>query len=131
MADKEARKKLLEERKRIEAHKAKLLKDLEKEPLVRVRFSNKEMPGVDIQFSFQGVKRYHLFDGMVYDLPRSVVNHLNNNCKVPIYKMYTAEELNSTFRGSPIDPSKRIVGYENRFVCIPENIEDLIDEKAA
>ena len=46
------------------------------EDRLRIRFSNLETPGARLDFTLQG-NRYHLEDGKEYDLPISVIEHLN------------------------------------------------------
>jgi hypothetical protein len=98
------------------------LEAFEQEEKARVRFQNLESPGVPLEFNFQSLKNYTLLDGMEYDLPVSVIDHLNNDCKVPIYKMYDPDEVQKGFNPEPVDPNTRIIGYKNRFSLIPISI---------
>ncbi len=47
------------------------------DPIVKVRFQYLEMPGAKLDFVYHG-KRYSLQSGEKYDLPFSVVEHLNS-----------------------------------------------------
>jgi len=123
--DKEARVKLKDEKKRVATARAKLRKALEKEPKVRVKFQNIEFPKASLSFNFEGVKRYVLLDGQKYDLPVSVINHLNS-LAIPIYKMYEADEVAKGFNPEPVDPNERITGSINRFSLIPVDIGTMI-----
>jgi len=57
------------------------------DPLLKVKFVNSETPGADVEFTFEG-KPFHLRDGEIYMLPRSVIRHLNNDCVVPVYENF-------------------------------------------
>lgn len=111
------------QRQKENVRKAKRLaaKALRDAPVIRCRFQHIEMPGVDLDFSFQGIQNYHLVDGQVYDLPQPVVEHLNS-LTVPVYKQYTDDEVRNTYRAEPADPSERIQGRRNRFSLIPLSI---------
>lgn len=50
---------------------------IEKEEKVRVKFINNESPGIPLEFTYEGI-RYKLDPGLEYELPYSVVNHLNS-----------------------------------------------------
>ena len=101
------------------------------DPVVRVRFQNIEdppapgRPSPPLSFTFEnyvfkesrreGEPDTALRHGIEYDLPMSVVNHLNG-LKIPVY-------------GHVIDPVTRALktvttGYQNRFSCVPVNMGD-------
>ena len=105
------------ERKKVRAAQKADREALRREQRIRVRFQNIEMPGVTLQFTFRG-EQFELADGHVYDLPMSVVNHLNS-LTTPVYKMYDTSEVANKFRPTPADPSERIAGAVNRFSVIP------------
>ncbi len=63
-------------------------RDLE---LVTGKFENKEHRGQVHRFSLgkyaeEGLKKYILVDGQVYNIPRHVAEHLNENCYYSEYK---------------------------------------------
>lgn len=122
VVDKEEKAKLAKEKARVNKAMAERLKNLESEEKMRVRFQNIEFPGASLQFNFQSVKTYQLFDGKEYDLPLSVIDHLNS-LAVPVYKMYDPEEEKTHFNPEPKDPSERIVGVRNRFSIIPVSVK--------
>lgn len=101
------------------------------DPIVRVRFQNIEdppapgRPSPPLSFTFEnyifkesrqeGEPDTALRHGLEYDLPLSVVNHLND-LKIPVY-------------GNVIDPITKALktvtsGYQNRFSCVPVNMGD-------
>ena len=58
--------------------------------MVRGIFRYHECPGGMLSFTFHKYKwdkmtTYHLKDGDVYEIPRSVAKHLNTNCAYPSY----------------------------------------------
>lgn len=122
------RKKLAEEKKRINAYQKKTLKALKAEPLVRVQFQNLEGPEQDklpLEFTFENVKKYLLLHNGIYDLPKSVIKHLRQRCKVPVYKQYDQVEEAGELRPEPVDPSVRIAGYRQRFALIPVETDEV------
>lgn len=59
--------------------------------MVRGIFRYHECPGGILSFVFHKYKwdslvTYHLKDGDIYEIPRSVAKHLNTNCAYPSYK---------------------------------------------
>jgi hypothetical protein len=89
--------------------------------IVRGIFRNHEIPGTSVTFPFRKykqdhVKEYTLQDGQVYELPRMVATHLNNNCQYTIHKHATDEN------GKPI----AIVGTKiQRFSFYPTDFSDV------
>jgi len=54
-------------------------------PKVKGIFKNIEVPGSGISFPYRGnwkgpVKQFTFFDGLEYEIPRELADHLNNNC---------------------------------------------------
>lgn len=54
-------------------------------------FRNHEAPGVAVPFKLKIYKWDHLEettlkDGEIYEIPRKLVRHINENCSVPLYK---------------------------------------------
>jgi len=94
---------------------------VEDSKLVRGIFRNHEIPGTSVTFPFRkykqdAVKEYTLMDGQIYELPRAVATHLNNNCQYTIHKHATDEN------GKPI----AIVGTKiQRFSFYPTDFSDV------
>jgi len=80
-----------------------------KDTIVKVRFQNSENPKGDVPFTYEGIG-YHLYDGRTYDLPKSVVNHLNN----------LTYPIKAWVRERPEDEQAvlKVVGQTHRFNCI-------------
>jgi len=81
----------------------------------RVKFMNNEDPDLDVTFSFQGKnmsepEQYRLYPGQEYDLPKDVIEHLNNQA----YPIYRTEP-------DPVTGQTKHVrtGMFNRFTCHP------------
>jgi len=114
---------IAEERSRI--IKAKIKDSMVIDPVVRVRFQNIEdppspgRPSPPLNFTFnQHVYKESrradepdtaLRHGEVYDLPLSVINHLNS-LSVPVYSNTTDPVTRSI--------TSIVVGYTNRFACV-------------
>ncbi len=98
---------------------------IEKEEKVRVKFINNETPGVPLEFTYEGI-RYNLVPGQEYDLPYSVVNHLNS-LAVPDPK----------FEIDPATQQLKEVSrtMKHRFTCHPTQLfgpkQEHIEKKAA
>ncbi len=59
-------------------------------------FRNLEYPGTGITFPFRGgwkgpVKQYSFFDGLEYEIPEELADHLNNNCCYKEMKWLSAD----------------------------------------
>lgn len=133
-----------QERERLHIEKTRILKAQMEErqlvdPVVRVRFQNLEDPTAEGRpsppvsfvygrYQFRESRRPEdgpdtaLRDGNTYNLPMSVVNHLNN-LKVPIY-------------GQIIDPVTKalktfVSGHKSRFACIPVDITNFTEIQGA
>lgn len=119
--EKSDRKRMKTERGRIKKHKAEVLEKLEAETKVRVRFVNAEFDGADLTFNYEGVKDYRLVHNGIYDLPPTIINHLNG-LGYPRYKMYESDEVEKGLVLDPAEPETRIVGRTQRFNVIPTNI---------
>jgi hypothetical protein len=84
-------------------------KDLLK--IKKVRFQNTETPGARLDFSYGDTGEYfNLEHGKEYDLPNYIIKHINSK-RTPVYENQEGPEA------PPI-----VVGYENRFMCIPVNM---------
>jgi len=81
---------------------------------IRVKFTNIESPGVDVNFNYQGFE-YWLHDGEEYNLPTYVVDHLNR-LATPKYE--------SVINKSGV-PEHKMVGSFNRFSVVPLNMGEL------
>ncbi len=103
------------------------------DPLVRMKFLNLLSPGVDLEFNYdsgRGLKKgqkspyYHFFHGKSYEVPYSVLEHLNELI-VPDNKVDVDEDTGQ-IRG-------RIEGTKNLFSCqiilTPEQIRNLSKER--
>ena len=82
--DREAKKKLDSEKKRIRAEAERVKAKVQAETKLKCTFVNLETKGANLEFVFEG-NRYRLDDGQEYDLPISVIEHLNS-LKVPVMK---------------------------------------------
>jgi hypothetical protein len=82
------------------------------DPLIEVRFTNIESPGVALSFTYGG-KRFELDDGQVVKLPVCVVNHLNN-LRIPVRKYD---------ENAPSGQQIAVTGTRNRFSCQPVNLK--------
>jgi hypothetical protein len=89
-----------------EATRVKSHKPFANEDKMKVKFTFPESPGCALTFDYEGFDA-ELRDGRVYELPMSVVKHLNSRVQ-PIYEP-VAEEGQVC----------RKVGERNRFACIP------------
>jgi len=69
--------------------------EIEKSPKRKYRFVNVECATEDVSFCL-GTHRYHLFDGMEYELPEFVPKILQERCRLPIYKTVPDGEGGST-----------------------------------
>jgi len=121
--DKEEKKKLEKEKQRVVSYQKKLLEKLEKEPKVEVIFQNLEDP-VDVEFTYENVKKYVLRHGRPIKLPISVIKHLSS-LKYPIYQ-YELDE-----RTGQLKPSTKIAEYRNRFAFMPVNMASTLNNQLA
>lgn len=85
---------------------------------IRGVFQCHEPRGGSVEFVFKKykgdpVERYKLYDGKEYELPLSVINHLNQNCNYPVYSEILGPD---GLRQSEI--GKRVQRYN--FVVYPE-----------
>lgn len=79
------------------------------EDLIEVKFNNNESPETDVEFYFDG-RWYRLLDGATYELPVSVVDHLNG-LAVPVYSDVWDDKKKGYV--------SKITGSSNRFTCHP------------
>jgi hypothetical protein len=83
-------------------------------PMLRVKFLNNDDPDLDLAFSYQPaggqMEKYHLFPGYEYELPRHIVEYLNNQA-YPVYQTQVDEKSGQVFH--------QHVGNRNRFTCHP------------
>ena len=89
-----------------EAKKVKSQKPFADEDKMKIKFTFPESPGCTLSFDYEGFDA-KLIDGREYELPLSVVKHLNS-CTQPIYE--------------PVDQEGQVckkVGDKNRFALIP------------
>jgi hypothetical protein len=68
-------------------------KDVEK---VKGIFKNIEYAGTGISFPFRGnwkgpIKQYTFFDGLEYEIPRELADHLNNRCAYKTLKWISSD----------------------------------------
>lgn len=93
--------------------------------MVRGIFRNHEIPGGNVMFPFRKykfdpVKEYTLNDGEIYELPRMVASHINNNCSYPVHKHATDD------KGRPV----AIVGSRvQRYSFYPTEFADVGQDK--
>lgn len=93
--------------------------------LVRGIFRNHEIPGGNVMFPFRKykfdpVKEYTLNDGEIYELPRMVATHINNNCSYPVHKHATDD------KGKPV----AIVGSRvQRYSFYPTEFADVDQDR--
>jgi hypothetical protein len=83
-------------------------------PMLKVKFLNNDDPDLDLAFSYQPaggqMEKYHLFPGYEYELPRHIVEYLNNQA-YPVYQTQVDEKSGQVFH--------QHVGNRNRFTCHP------------
>lgn len=82
------------------------------DPLIEVRFTNIESPGVT-QFFTYGGRKFELNDGEIVKLPLCVVNHLNG-LRVPVRKY----DENAASGQQTV-----VTGMRNRFSCQPVKLQ--------
>jgi len=119
--DKEEKKRFEKQRQRVVSYQRKVLEQLEKEPTVEVIFQNLEDP-VDVEFTYQNVKRYVLRHGKPIELPVSVIKHLSS-LKYPVYQ-YEVDAQTGQLR-----PSPQVAEYRNRFAFMPTNVNSLVEQQ--
>lgn len=73
-------------------------------------FRNLEYPGTGISFPFRigwkgPVKQFTFFDGLEYEIPESLVDHLNNNCAYREMKWISADGTETVNAMPIISPS--------------------------
>jgi hypothetical protein len=105
---------------------------LEGSKMVRGMFRNHEIPGTGVTFPFRAfkqdpVKEYTLNDGQIYELPKAVAQHINNNCQYTIHKHATDDN------GKPIavvgTKIQRFSFYPTEFTTLDVTGEDKPDIK--
>ena len=118
--DREEKRKLLKQKQKVAERQRKILEQLEKEPKVEVIFQNLEDP-VDVEFTYENVKRYVLKHGKPVTLPVSVLKHLSS-LKYPVYK-YEVD-----LQTGQLKPSTEVAEYRHRFAFMPTNVGNLVNE---
>ena len=118
--DKEEKAKQAAEKKRIDKYSKSRRAQIEAEPKLRCTFVNMESKGLDLAFTFEGL-RYHLEDGKEYDLPISVVEHLNS-LKVPVKRYKT--DLATGY----IKPETEVSQMLQRFSVVPKSLADYTEK---
>jgi len=98
---------------------------LEDSKTVRGIFRNHEVPGAAIEFPFRiykqdKVQNYLLKDGQVYEVPRALAKHINNDCAYPEHKH--AHDENGK-------PSVVVGRRVQRFSFMPLDFSDVGDNK--
>lgn len=87
-------------------------------------FKNLECPGTLLSFPFrkykEPIKTYHLMDGVVYELPIEVVEHINNNCayKQHRWALGGSKKL-IAMDGSDVSSKKEVARTTSRFAFQP------------
>jgi hypothetical protein len=114
--DKEEKAKSQAEKKRITKYAQKRQAEIEAEPKLRCTFVNMETKGLDLAFTYEGL-RFHLEDGKEYELPISVVEHLNS-LKVPV-KRYKTDPASGQLK-----PETEVSQMLQRFSVIPKSLAD-------
>lgn len=66
--------------------------------MVRGIFRFHEVPGGYNEFFFRKykedkVQKYAMFDGQTYEIPQMVADHLNDNCKTPVYNYVRSDQV--------------------------------------
>lgn len=62
---------------------------------VRGIFRNYENPGAGVDFFFRSnylsrhIQKWELQDGILYEIPRAVARHINENCRYPVHEFRT------------------------------------------
>lgn len=99
-------------------------------PKVRGKFMNLELPGTGISFTCRFWKgnplTFHLMDGVEYEIPRIVADHINENCCEKKMEWVSPDGIISTgkpiiqggtsFQGLGNDFSKRVKNKRHRFM---------------
>lgn len=80
----------------------KYMRDKDREK-VRGKFVFHEVPGGCMEFSFRKYKEdqietFKMYDGEIYEIPRGVAKHLNENLCYPIHSYYKEENGNHTMK---------------------------------
>lgn len=80
----------------------KYMRDKDREK-VRGKFVFHEVPGGVMEFSFRKYKEdeietYKMYDGQIYEIPRGVAKHLNENLAYPVHEYYKTENGDHTMK---------------------------------
>jgi hypothetical protein len=118
--DKEEKAKTLMEKKKITKYMTSRKAQIEAEPTLRCSFVNMESKGTDLFFTFEGL-RYHLEDGKEYDLPISVVEHLNG-LKIPVKRYKTDPKTGF------LTPETEVAQMIQRFSVVPKSLTDYTEK---
>jgi len=99
---------------------AKLEKAQEEDAKIsKIRFINHMSKGGKLEFTFRKYKEdpyrtYSLQDGMIYDLPMAVINHINEDCALP------KREYDKGPNGVTL-LSTSVISKEKKYECVPAN----------
>lgn len=94
-------------------------------PKVKGIFRNIEYPGTGISFPFRKgwkgpIKNFTFFDGLEYEVPITLAEHLNNNCAYKTLKWVSSDGIESTAK--PVGPAtmpnyaQKVGKVKNRFM---------------
>lgn len=80
----------------------KYMRDKDREK-VKGKFIFHEVPGGVMEFSFRKYKEdeienYKMYDGEIYEVPRGVAKHLNDNLSYPVHSYYKTEDGDHTMK---------------------------------
>ena len=86
--------------------------DILNSPKVYVIFRNLEEEGMDVPFNRGGTHEFHLWDGFIHVMPKSVIDDLKNPDTPSGMRPVYAQRPHATLPGMMID---QIVGHKRRF----------------
>lgn len=115
--DRQEKKKLESEKKRIRAYQEKVKEKVENSPKLKCTFVNLESKGVDLDFTYEGLYKYRLVDGWEHVLPLCIIEHLNS-LKVPVMKYKTDPA------SGQLVPDTEVKQMLQRFSVTPTNLTE-------
>lgn len=124
--EKEERARFVAEKERRDKAVSEYKKEIAKEDTVKIRFTNHEDPTTKdkesplVKFNFNGIF-YEVQDGKEYELPISVIEHLNSLAH-PVYGWSDPDPVTGERKSA-------VRGNFHRFTCTPVNMRDAVTKK--